>query len=229
MGDPELWESCTLLGSPRPRSAGSHCPPSSLGGRQAPTPQASLLVNTATRGSKGLQSPSSSPSKEGKMQARRQCEGERPQYGWAPSGSQVQTCPAVPCPLGPARQLPSATHLTSSCRELPLKGKMQLPNLLQRKNIYIRKRLILYKIICAHKDSRGSGTSVSESILQHQAASPVPRVLRRGAEVCRPVQSPGEPRTLSLKCASAAVGTASQSCRRCVQSHHIFKHVQSYF
>lgn len=121
MGDPELWESCTLLGSPRPRSAGSHCPPCSLGGRQAPTPQASLLVNTATSGSKGLQSPSSSPSKEGKMQARRQCEGESPQYRWAPSGSQVQTCPAVPCPLGPARQPPHPRNipdqLLQSCHQ----------------------------------------------------------------------------------------------------------------
>lgn len=45
----------------------------------------------------------------------------------------------------------------------------------------------------------------------------------------RLVQSPGEPRTLSLKRKALQVAQPAESCRRCVQSDHMFKHVLSYF
>ena len=111
-----------------------------------------------------------------------------------------------PCPLGPARQLPSATYPTSSCRELPPKGKMQVLNLLQRKKNKKRKCLILYKIVGAHKDRRGSGTSVSKNTLQHQATrcAPPEGLRRRWLKCARLTQSPGEPGTLSLKCTSCS-------------------------
>ena len=172
-----------------------------------PCPQASLPVNTATSESKGLQSPSSSPSKEGKMQAKRQGESRTSPVKVGPSGSQVQTCPAVrvlwdlpdssppqhtrPAPAGSCRQ-------RERCRCLIcFKGKKK-----KRK----RKCLILYKIVSAHKDRRGSGISVSENILQHQATRCVPPegLRRRWLKCARLTQSPGEPGTLSLKCTSCS-------------------------